>query len=689
MRPEQTKNKFGGEGGICILAEPGSKLKFRCRWSVTRHEHFLFVGLVLENAASTSIPTPCNALANLFRSCISFSHHCTKFGSSSHSATTTLSGSSPSLLSADSRAYDAKIGSQEVGSAAAFKFLIDALNDASGSTNHTGYIARSDIVPFRLVDCEPLEGAVSFANPLQYFPEFAFEKRNASLSELLSVAAGGFFVRKEFSGGEPHAVFDTLQGELLNRFSFAWSLAEVAPLRQRTLAVVEGGGSPPDYNGLAAMIYPAARALGLHLVVLDHAGHWLEDGEHNDLRESFVPVELTPDSDVLADNIFAALQDQAHRIGGIVSFFDEYQVGVAKAAERLSLPTVSPEAFVIATNKFDTSVAAGRRAYRGHSVEDAVAMSQSEDLNYPLIVKPCSGWMSEGVFKVAQREELVNAVSQIDFKRHGTEYVVEEYCEGPEVDFNVVMYDGEILFHEISDDYPKAAEGNGSRTVNSFIEMDSVEPSKLPESEQLILQRNFHDILLRSGLNFGAFHIEGRVKNSSMEFRKDASGILDLHPREVNEPSPEPSGFVLDINPRPPGQAASVQPRTTYGVDYHTLSMLIALRDGPRVSALAHPFLQRNQYWSDMVYIPTDFPPDRVGIFDSDDICEDLKRRRPDLARHISTCATFVKRGEKVSHPSTGVLTWVAYYTVFSRVSRRHVLEIAREVRQETRYSVL
>ncbi|KAH8202286.1 hypothetical protein TruAng_003563 [Truncatella angustata] len=595
-----------------------------------------------------------------------------------------------------------EIGAGEVGSAAAYAYLTSALRTTGSSTNlarhlgglilpsRSGYIVRSDVVSLRLVDCEPLEGATSFASPLQYFPENNLDEVNNSLPELLCSAAGGFFVREELSTGDPGAAFEAIQSELLDRLSFPWTLAELPSTRERTLVLVEGGGSKPEYDGNAARIYPAARALGLHIIVLDKPGHWLENGSYNDLRESFIPCELSADSQVLADNIVKALHAQKDRIGGIVSFFDEFQVGVAKAAQILSLPTLTPEAYTIATNKYETSAAAGRISYRGNTVEDALAISRREDLTLPLIVKPCSGWSSEGVFKVADRAELVDAVSQIDFKRHGTEFVVEEYCDGPEVDLNMIMYDGNLLFYEISDDYPKAAEGNGEMMVNTFIEMDSVAPSALPEAEQLVLRRTFHDLLVHNGLDFGVFHVEGRVKNSTMEYKTDSLGILDLHPRRsADDGSPKPSAFVLDINPRPPGTAAAIHPRITYGVDYHALSMLIALRDKTRVSSMAYPFRQRNQYWCIMTYIPTDFPPDRVGIFDSGDICEELKQRRPDLAKYISNCGCFVMRGDRVSHPGTGINTWVAYYNVFSRTSRRHALEIAKEVRKETRYEIL
>lgn len=90
-----------------------------------------------------------------------------------------------------------------------------------------------------------------------------------------------------------------------------------------------------------------------------------------------------------------------------------------------------------------------------------------------------------------------------------------------------------------------------------------------------------------------------------------------------------------------------------------------------------------------MVLIPANFPTSSQGIFDTDDICADLIARRPDLAGHISRCATLVTRGQRVAHPSAGRHTFLAYFNVFSMARRRDALDLARQVREEVRYSFI
>jgi biotin carboxylase len=71
---------------------------------------------------------------------------------------------------------------------------------------------------------------------------------------------------------------------------------------------------------------------------------------------------------------------------------------------------------------------------------------QRRDLEYPFIVKPCKGFLSEGVFKIHSPEELASAIGSVNLDRHGAEFVLEAYCDGPEVDINFVLSEGELLF---------------------------------------------------------------------------------------------------------------------------------------------------------------------------------------------------------------------------------------------------
>lgn len=107
-----------------------------------------------------------------------------------------------------------------------------------------------------------------------------------------------------------------------------------------------------------------------------------------------------------------------------------------------------------------------------------------------------------------QRSDLEQAVRSIDTARHGDELVIEPYCDGPEFDANFVILDGEILFFEICDDFPKSADKDVSAPFRTFIELDSVFPSRLPKHEIDMIRDAFHQSLLRLGLCDGIMHLK-------------------------------------------------------------------------------------------------------------------------------------------------------------------------------------
>ncbi|KAK0729899.1 hypothetical protein B0H67DRAFT_677843 [Lasiosphaeris hirsuta] len=335
----------------------------------------------------------------------------------------------------------------------------------------------------------------------------------------------------------------------------------------------------------------------------------------------------------------------------IITFWEQYQADVTRADKRLGLPVLaSPESYRIATD----------------NAEEAVWLAQERKFEFPAIVKPCRGYSSDGVFHVGSLSELSTAASSINTERHGNAFVVEKYCSGPEVDANFVLLDGEVIFFESSDDFPKTAEDpsastNGSNPVaaGNLHELNSVFPSALPQKELDLIRDNFHDIISRLGFKSGILHLEG------------------LKP---------PTPWLIEINPRPPGMKGTQIIESTWGVDYWGLGMLLSFSDMPRVRALSQPYELKPQYTCVMVFISAEYDPTCEGIFDSDGIFAELFARRPDLAQHVSRSGCLAARGQRILYPHTAVNTFIAYFNVFSRVSRREAPELADVVRQEVRF---
>jgi ATP-grasp N-terminal domain/ATP-grasp domain len=587
-----------------------------------------------------------------------------------------------------------QLQSQDFGSTEAFRFVLDCLSAADHRSESfatlvvprsSGYIARSDIIALRLIDCALVTSAVSFSKPHQFFDGNPISFENLQqLPNVFAASVGGMLLKAFTPPGSNRleSSSEYLESELRNRLSFPW-LSMQEPKRL-TLAIIEGGRTGPDQGGVGESIYTAAAALGIDMVVFDNPGHWLQDPRYTHWYKTFVPLQLDlhPDSKFTSDIVNAVRLYEGH-VDGILTSRDHYKVYVAEAAVQLGLPTDPPAAYEIATDKFKTSVSEGHHAYQATSIEQALSLVQEHNLEFPLIIKPSNGFLSEGVFRVENLSQLEEGIKGINTERHGLEFVIEKYCDGPEVDANMVLCDEKLIFFEASDDFPKSADVNGQGNIKTFIELANVLPSDLPEYELEILEDSLTQSLVRMGFKDGFFHLEARVENSAVEY-VTTRDVLDLAERSVSPKGP-PSSWLIEVNPRPPGIQATEASKHTYGIDYWGLALLFALNDKHRVKQLSHPFTQGSQYFCEMVFIPVL----KGGVYESGDVCAELFARRPDLADHALGSFCFLKKGDCVPDPATGVNAWVAYFNVFCRGSRRDVLETAETIRRECKFSIV
>ncbi|GIZ36587.1 hypothetical protein CKM354_000005700 [Cercospora kikuchii] len=618
---------------------------------------------------------------------------------------------SPRISVTSSTGRTKELQSQDLGSEHAREFLTNCLKAAYQDSEHrivarlivpreTGHITRADILAQRLLGCDVAQYVASFVKPLHYFQ--GSSSNYERLEGAFTTAAGAVLLSNSYMKAQARASSEEIQettnqgdmlrlldSELRNRLSIQWLTDSPFCKRRPTLALIEGGLFSPESGGTGGSIYEAAIALGIDLVVCDNSGHWVTAPKYRHWYKEFIPLQcpLHPGPD-FASTIVKAVRSYEGHLDGILTFRDHYKWPTARAACELGLPSAPPAAYEIATDKFKTSVAAGHKAFVAKSAEEALQIVQNHKLSFPLITKPTNGFLSEGVSRVENIDELRVAAESVDVaERHGTEFVIEPYCDGPELDINMVLCDGVVCLFEVSDDFPKGGDSNGQAKVKSFIELANLLPSALPQSEQAIVQESLRKNLVDIGFSSGFFHVEARVENSSMEYTRGQDQILDLRARSPPlQPSSTPSCWLIEVNPRPPGIQASEAVRYTYGIDYFGLALLFALEDKQRAVQLSQAFADGPQYWCEMVFIPVE----QGGTFDSGDVCEELFGRRPDLARQICGSFCFLKQGSKVADPAaTGVNSWVAYFNVFSRHSRLDVLKIADEVRREVRFTIL
>lgn len=561
----------------------------------------------------------------------------------------------------------------------------------------SGYVVQSDFLARRMIDCLDVAETRGFIAPgqrVQGCTPATYE--SMTLLELLPHCYGAIVVQKDKTA--------QVNEELAKRISFSW--LSPSPIARKRVAVV-GGGSFTKLEGFAV----AAASLGVALVVFEDPGHWASSNAYSHIREEFVPLNMTADA-AMDQRIAAALSEyqqrntDGNRLDGIMTVDEHLLTIISRAATLLGFNTSPPEAVGLAQNKFqtrqlDTNVYC--RLVRSMAELEHLLEEDGPRLPYPLIVKPSKGWSSEGVWKVANEQELrakVPMLWQDAFTAwHGRDVVVETYVDGPEVDANMVLVDGRVVFFEVNDDFPspgdyadddKAGEQDSTPVAN-FVETSNMLPSALPPSELEALQQRLHELALAAGFRDGVLHLEARLRNSSCHYTKDpdasnSDGLVDLKLNPLAKSTTKPEDvFLLEINPRQPGWQEIEATAHTYGVSYYSLAVLHALGDKDRILALSRPFVGGAQYHMQLLFVSAR----KGGVYRWGDVCSTVLRsdQGRHLAAHVVKAVNLIEDGQEVPDPRTGMVygNFIAFFLIVSRTTRCEAMRIGREIEQLVR----
>lgn len=313
-----------------------------------------------------------------------------------------------------------------------------------------GYLCRKDILDLRLRDSEYVESVIQFTSPDSGFSPIP-DQGDKSLLAFLPSSPGAFLLKKEKT-----LTPELLEEDLKVRLSFDWILP-TKPIR-RKIAMV--GGRPAFDIAKGSFghqgAYEATKALDISMVIVDHPGHWLQDERYSYIRDGFIAIDVTDDAG-LPGRIVEALKGQG--FDALLTLSDEFVLPTVKAAEILGLPTEPIASYLQAHNKYEARqlLSPNIQNLLVNSVaqlEDPSVASQLQAFQYPLIVKPSRGGGSRGVKKAKDPSSLRQAVQKLEetgLSKHGV--LIETYIDGPEVDANFVLWDGDLLFCEISDNF--------------------------------------------------------------------------------------------------------------------------------------------------------------------------------------------------------------------------------------------
>ncbi|KAF1995389.1 glutathione synthetase ATP-binding domain-like protein [Amniculicola lignicola CBS 123094] len=558
--------------------------------------------------------------------------------------------------------------------------------------SRNGFMARTDVVQRRFEGCTLVEEAVTFLG-------FSQPCRVLSTSDFLDVADSahsGLRLRSVTPDYDIQVLFQHLESELENRLSLEVILSK--KISHKRLLWVEGRSN----IHVCRRILEAAKALGIKLVIIDNPGHWLQDdqGPYSHFREAFLPMNIAVDDGFVPRLVETVRNYTQHTpVDGMMTISDARLPGVAKACETFGLPTSPSSAYIFAGDKYQTRALEqdSAKSFRVYGVDDLKENLEKQKreasmLKYPLIVKPCFGWGSECVAKVFSEEELVSAVNKAS-ARHAkspqrrSDVIIEPYVDGPEVDANFALLDGQVVFYEVADDFPSLGDAENSSAQDNFQETANLLPTGLPTEEVEVVRNFILKSILRMGFKHGIFHCEGRLRNSTMRYTRsaDVDGSWDLSPDACHDPKKGQSFFLHEINARPAGYLESVATALTYGVDYYALQLLFSVGDMDRYRMLAQPFLEGPQWHLELLLIPED----RAGTMNTPDATLDLMHRHPNLKAAIIDYNTVIKAGDQCRGPSASELSYLAYISVVSRAGRADCLRLSEKVRREFIYELV
>jgi biotin carboxylase len=549
----------------------------------------------------------------------------------------------------------------------------------------TGYWTRTNIIQQRFIDSSA-KSVVDIAQARQlYEPAVVGKICASSLSSLLDSAVG--IVELQVSANTSLDRIDeeltTVESEVLNRLSLPLLLQ--TPIPRYRLAIIHGYF---DFK-MTEMLYRAAADMDIEVYILAEPDHWFQENKYDEFRKEYIPLDIQRVDDTLVERIINAFQERDIEIDGIAALTDRWLIPAAQVAQILGLPTEAPRVFEICRDKYLTRQLDLPSNFMSECVEGLKGASAwLEDLHqaektliYPLIVKPCAGWASEGVRKVYNEDELLRAVSNANLNDYSRakQVTIETYIDGPEFDANFILWNGKPLFVDISDQFPAEADIDTNSSTKNFLETELFLPSALPSSEQ----EGMLDVLRKLGCQNGIHHMEGRLRNSAMEYIV-TEGSIDLAWKPERTVT-APESVLIENNPRPPGTNSNSVILHTYGIEFYAVHLLIALGDAARVRALSVPFTNGAQYHCDLVSIPVV----KGGFFASRDATGDFFERLPALKSLVVKSGSYFSYGDKIPDPSSGVWTQVAYFMIASRTSRREVVETAQTIRAEFRYKLV
>jgi hypothetical protein len=556
----------------------------------------------------------------------------------------------------------------------------------------SGFAGHANPWAYRVGDCALVSSTKTFLSPLQEI-KAPVESINTAegVVKALDASIGAITSPLKLC----NETIDKLEFELTRRLSFPFISPE--PIRKRRICFL-------IWSRIAAKraAWANAKALGIEVVVMS-SGAWSKDDKppHEYMMDGYIGMDMTTDEDFWR-RIVDAVEAYPDPIDGLCGPWDPFMVPTAKAARHLGLYTPGPEAFSISTNKYRTRQMLDpdeKDFFTVQSLKELESRLQSsKSVNFPVVCKPVAGLSSWGVYRANNASQLRDAVEKsllVSQELTDLRVVIEPYIDGPEVDCNIVLFKGQVLYTEIVDDFPCSADLAEDPTGKLFTESQTAVPSRLPENEQQAITDAVVSAVRKMGFDTGVFHCEARICNSSMKytFTKGAT-IPDLEPIAKPKSSEDTPVYLHEVNARMPGPMSAASSVISRGIDFWMLAVLCAVGDWSRYEAFSAPFLHQevtDHTWLINCIVPVslerikplfpDHPADQLGhqaVDSSHSPILELAKTHPHLTKHVARHHVYIEPATRLGGKE-GDWLWTMCMVFHTPHSREHAFQLAQE----------
>ena len=253
-------------------------------------------------------------------------------------------------------------------------------------------------------------------------------------------------------------------------------------------------------------VIDAAHKLGVHVITADY----LPDNIAHMYSDEYVNVSIIDKNAVLK----AA---QERKIDGILSFgVDPGVVTAAYVAEKMGLPSPPLASVEILQNK-DLF----RDFLEANGFNCPKRYQPTDEIDYPVIVKPVDSAGSKGCSRVNAQAELSYAIEYARSESHSGRIIIEQFLTNAysSSDTDSFSIDNELVFCSFNCQHFDAT------APNPYTPSAYSWPSEMPEAAQVELRSEIQRLIKLLNLGTSIYNIETRVATDGKPY------IMELSPR--------------------------------------------------------------------------------------------------------------------------------------------------------------